>query len=119
MIYKIMTSSQWDEAVARGRFDGSPHDLMDGFIHFSTARQLPGTLAKHYSGQDGLLLLELEPAGFAPPLRWEAARDGDLFPHHYGVVPLALFGRRWTLALDAQGRHCLPQDLQPAPQDGL
>jgi uncharacterized protein (DUF952 family) len=59
-IYKISKASAWREAERQGVFRGSPDDLRDGYIHFSTAAQLPETLRKHYSGQTGLFLIAID-----------------------------------------------------------
>ena len=44
-------------------------------------------------------------------LKWEPSRDGALFPHLYGKLPLPAV--RWTkpLPLDPDGRHVFP-DLE-------
>ncbi|MGB9173630.1 MAG: DUF952 domain-containing protein, partial [Bradyrhizobium sp.] len=42
-IYKICPASAWREAERQGVFRGSPVDLRDGFIHFSTASQVEET----------------------------------------------------------------------------
>ncbi|MCB1475447.1 MAG: DUF952 domain-containing protein, partial [Rhodobiaceae bacterium] len=55
----------------------------DGFIHFSTAEQLAGTLAKHFANDPDLLLLTVDAAGLGEALRWETSRRGELFPHLY------------------------------------
>ena len=39
LIYKIVPTNLWQDAMARGIFEGAPVDLADGFIHFSTAEQ--------------------------------------------------------------------------------
>lgn len=84
-IYKILPRADWEAARARGRYEGSPLDREDGFIHFSTAAQAQETAAKHFAGQAGLVVLEVEAADLAG-LRWEPSRGGDLFPHLYGVL---------------------------------
>lgn len=83
MIVKIFRRDEWDSAVAAGRFAGSADDVRDGFIHFSTADQLPGTLAKHYRDETELVIVEVDEAAFGNELRWEASRDGEKFPHLY------------------------------------
>ena len=37
-----------------GETPGAPVDRADGFVHFSTAGQLAGTLARHFAGETGL-----------------------------------------------------------------
>jgi uncharacterized protein (DUF952 family) len=112
LIYKICLKSQWREAERQGVFTGAPVDLADGFIHFSTASQVRETAAKHFAGQDDLLLIAIEEEKLGPALRYEPSRGGQLFPHLYG--PLALSAVHWVkpLPLDAEGRHLFPA-LEP------
>ena len=90
LIYKILPRIAWDEAVSRGRFDGSPIDLQDGYIHFSTAAQAQETAAKHFRGQTGLVVVAVEAAALGSALRWEPSRGGQLFPHLYAPLDPAL-----------------------------
>jgi uncharacterized protein (DUF952 family) len=112
LIYKICLKSQWREAERQGVFTGAPVDLADGFIHFSTASQVRETAAKHFAGQDDLLLIAIEEEKLGPALRYEPSRGGQLFPHLYGQ--LALSAVHWVkpLPLDAEGRHLFPA-LEP------
>ena len=82
LIYKVLRQDEYRRFARDGRTDGAPVDLADGYIHLSTAQQLPGTLAKHFAGEAGLVLLALDPATLTP-LRWEPSRGGALFPHLY------------------------------------
>lgn len=93
--FKILTAEQW-AAFERDRvFRGAPVDVADGYIHLSTAEQLEGTLAKHFAGQTRLTIAEVDLTKVADTIRWEAARDGDLFPHIYGDLPIdAVIGVR-------------------------
>lgn len=86
LIYKILPRAAWDEALARGRFEGSPVDLQDGYIHFSTAAQAQETAAKHFRGQSGLVVVAVEAEALGAALRWEPSRGGQLFPHLYGPL---------------------------------
>ena len=71
----------------------------DGFIHFSTAGQVEATAAKYFAGRTDLVLVEVDAAQLGPLLRFEPSRDGALFPHLYGVLPLqAVLSRRPYLA---------------------
>jgi uncharacterized protein (DUF952 family) len=113
LIFKICDAPEWDAALASGSYAGSEHDRRDGFIHFSTAAQLPGTLAKHYAGREGLVLIAFDAEALGPQLKWEPARDGDLFPHLYAVLPTA--AALWTrpLPLGADGAHLIPAEAAP------
>ena len=88
LIYKIVPAALWREAERIGVFEGSPVDMRDGFIHFSTAAQLVDTAQKHFAGQRNLLLVAVDAGRLE--LRWEPSRGGQLFPHLYGVLPLSV-----------------------------
>ncbi|MCO6389071.1 DUF952 domain-containing protein [Aliihoeflea sp. 40Bstr573] len=109
IIYKIVPAPMWQEAVRRGSFDGAPVDLADGFIHFSTGAQVRETAAKHFTGQDDLLLVAVDGDALGAALRYEASRGGDLFPHLYGTLDPALSLWALPLPLGADGRHVFPE----------
>lgn len=88
-VFKLADRAEWARARASGVFEGSAVDRADGYIHLSTAAQLAGTAQRHYAGRDGLVLVEVSPAGLGEALRWEPSRGGDLFPHLYGPLPLS------------------------------
>ena len=86
LIYKILPRLEWENIATA--WHGSADDQRDGFIHFSTAEQLPGTLARHYAGQTDLMLLALDAASLGPALKWELApKRGQEFPHLYAPLP--------------------------------
>lgn len=89
IIYKICPSKEWESALRLGAYKGSKDDLRDGFIHFSSKDQVEGTLAKHFSTQKGLLLLDVDVALLAAgALKWEVSRNGEKFPHLYNDLNL-------------------------------
>jgi uncharacterized protein (DUF952 family) len=108
VIYKIVPASLWNDAQATGTFTGSPVDLADGYIHFSTAAQAHETAAKHFAGQSDLLLVAIPVAPLGDALKWEPSRGGALFPHLY--APLLVSAALWVQALPigADGRHVFP-----------
>ena len=77
LIYKICPASAWRDAERQGVYRGSADDARDGFIHFSTATQLEGTARKHYFGQKGLFLVEVETDALGDALRWERSRNDE------------------------------------------
>jgi uncharacterized protein (DUF952 family) len=85
-IYKILAAQDWGAAQAAGRYDGSALDRQDGFIHFSTAAQAQETARRHFAGQAGLVVLEVEADELGAALKWEPSRGGDLFPHLYASL---------------------------------
>ena len=83
MIYKIFRAKEYEAFEAAGESQGAPIDLSDGYIHFSTAKQAEETAAKHFSGEEGLVVLAVEAASLGDVLKWEVSRGGALFPHLY------------------------------------
>ena len=87
--YKILTADQWAQFQAAGMFHGAPVDLADGYIHLSAADQLQGTLDKHFAGQAGLVIAEVDLTILGDMVKWEVSRGDALFPHIYGTLPIA------------------------------
>jgi uncharacterized protein (DUF952 family) len=108
-IYKICERAAWEEAEAAGQFAGSPADSRDGFIHFSTAVQLPGTAAKHFAGRSDLMLVAVDGAALGGALKWEPSRGHELFPHLYAVLPLSVVLWARPLADEIEGRRAFPE----------
>ena len=94
MVFKVMRPAEWAAFDAGGRFEGSPDDRRDGFIHLSTAAQLAGTIDRHFAGEAELVILAFEPADLGADLKWEPSRGGEMFPHHYGVLEKAAIRQR-------------------------
>ncbi len=84
--YKILTAEQ-ARVLETGMFAGAPVDLADGYIHLSTAAQVPETLSKHFAGQQNLVIAAVDLTQFGDELRWEVSRGGALFPHLYAKLP--------------------------------
>ena len=108
-LYKIVPADLWRTAERDGVFGGSPVDLQDGFIHFSTATQVAETAAKHFAGQRDLVLVAVDAATLGDALKWEPSRGGALFPHLYAPLDLAAVTRIVPLPLDADGTHRFPE----------
>ena len=110
LIYKIFRAPEWAELELAGETRGAPVDLTDGFIHFSTAQQARETAAKHFAGEDGLLLAAIETEALGEDLEWEPARGGQLFPHLHRALKRSEV--LWTKKLPlAGGRHEFPKDM--------
>ena len=118
VIYKIVTSAEWDAAKEAGVFRGAPVDLADGYIHFSTAEQVAETAAKHFAGRSDLLLMSVEAAALGPDLRFEPSRGGALFPHLYADLPLDAVRRVDALPLGPDGLHQFPSAILPTGRSG-
>ena len=108
MIYKILPREAWMAACDHGLYQGSADDLRDGFIHFSTASQVPGTLERHFAGQKSLVLAAFSAASLGEALKFEPSRKGELFPHLYAPLDPALAVKVHAINLDAAGEFILP-----------
>ncbi|KAH7326096.1 hypothetical protein B0I35DRAFT_474790 [Stachybotrys elegans] len=82
-------------------------DQKDGFIHFSTATQVPQTADLFFTSASELWIMKLELAKWGPAIKWEG--EGDGFPHLYGnfgkddVLSVEKFereeGKEWSVAM--------------------
>jgi uncharacterized protein (DUF952 family) len=111
-IYKICPASAWREAEQQGVYRGSADDERDGFIHFSSLSQVAQTATRHFFGQTGLLLIEVDVDALSEALRWERSRNGELFPHLYGELGLGAVTAVLELRARSDGHHELPE-LKP------
>jgi uncharacterized protein (DUF952 family) len=111
-IYKICLASVWREAEREGVYRGSADDLRDGFIHFSTASQVPETARRHFFGQRALFLIEVDGDALGEKLRWERSRNEELFPHLYGELDLGAVISIMNLNVRSDGYHDIPE-LEP------
>ncbi|MGE3149185.1 MAG: DUF952 domain-containing protein [Pseudorhodoplanes sp.] len=108
LIYKICDAAAWRAAEADGVFQGAAIDRADGYIHFSEAHQVAETAAKHFAGQDNLVLVAVDADRLGAGLRREPARGGALFPHLYGPLPLSTVVWVKPMPRGDDGRHALP-----------
>ncbi len=107
LIFKIVPRAEWE--ASSGDYHGSAQDQADGFLHFSTASQLPETLWRYYAGRDDLILVAVDPAALGASLKWERAPSrGEDFPHLYAA--LSCDAMKWArpIAKDAAGNFVLP-----------
>lgn len=110
LIYKVVSRSAWEAAIASGTFTGAEIDLADGYIHFSSGAQLAETLRLHFAGQEDLVLVAVDTDSLGDRLKWEASRGGALFPHLYS--PLGVEKAVSVHALELRdGVHVLPDGI--------
>lgn len=108
--YKVLIAEDWQAAQASGRIH-TEVDRADGFVHLSTAAQLPLTLARYFSHAEQVMLIAVDPKVLAEKLRFETAVGSDragYFPHYYGVLSVEYVKQVWTLERSA---FALPEHL--------
>ncbi len=108
LIYHMCTRAEWQAAQESGVYEGSSQDRADGFIHFSSGEQVRESAAKHRAGQSDLVLLCVASSALGPALKWEPSRDGALFPHLYGPLPIEVVSQVDDLPLAEDGQHIFP-----------
>ena len=110
-LYKILTKNEWSIAQKSGLIEVEI-DQKDGFIHLSTARQLPGTLSLYFADYDSLFLLTLNLSQRAEGLVYEApsasSGRGGLFPHLYSELGIDQIAQVWEIK---RGAFMLPEEV--------
>ena len=92
-IYHLALADEWSEAVRRGEpyrrsTIGKALDEV-GFIHCSFAEQVRPTAHRLYRDRTDVIVLTIDTALVASPIRIENLSGGtDCFPHIYGPLPL-------------------------------
>ena len=110
LIYKILRGSEWTAFTEAGETAGAPADLADGYIHLSTADQVPETAAKHFADETGLWLLAVECESLDTAVKWEVSRGGQLFPHLYRALQRS--DVLWARPLpDVAAGHLFPEEI--------
>lgn len=107
-IYHICQRTDWEACQDGGFYNAPEADRADGFLHFSNAEQIVESAARHRAGQAGLVLIEADGGALGDALRWEVSRNGALFPHLYGPIPLDAVTAVHDLPLDPDGLHIFP-----------
>lgn len=94
-ILHLAIAADWEAARRAGTYEVSTRGLtlaQQGYVHCSTAEQLPGVVATHYADvAEPLVVLELEESlleAAGSPVKWEPVPGArHPFPHVYGPVP--------------------------------
>ncbi len=108
-IYHLAMPDDWAAAAADTHYRRSTRGLsLDdvGFIHCSTADQVPRTAATYYDDVESLVLLSIDPdlVG-AAELRVESPEGStEGFPHLYGPLPRDAVITAQPYSRDGEGR---------------
>lgn len=110
-VYKLFRQSEWQEAVRTGLFSGSSDDRHDGFIHLSAASQVRGTFGKYFAAEREPVLAGFDADSLGAALKWEVSRNGERFPHLYGVLDVSRALSVNRIARDAGGMPQFPAEI--------
>ena len=87
-LYKIFTEEENKLFIDKGCTKGSMADHQDGFIHLSAKGQLFGTINKHFNHLETIYIYSFFMESLNTNLKWEISRNGEYFPHYYGLLSL-------------------------------
>lgn len=118
-IYHITTHADWDAAQPQGRYE-APSLQTQGFIHFSTVDQVLRVANAIYTGQTGLILLEVDTARLESELKYEPPdmavpaehQTDELFPHLYGPLNVDAVVRVHDFPTGEDGHFTLPDGVR-------
>jgi uncharacterized protein (DUF952 family) len=85
LFYHTTTPEQWAQ-YENEAFYAAPSLYTEGFIHASFAEQLDKTLELHFKGIEKVWILTIDSELLTSKLVVEASRNGEAFPHIYGVI---------------------------------
>ena len=88
LIYKVFTEEENKLFIAKGYTKGSLADIKDGFIHLSEKDQLFETINRHFNHLKTIYVYSFFMKSLDTNLKWEISRNGEYFPHYYGVLSL-------------------------------
>src|SRR5436305_164626 len=111
LIYHITSAAQWASAQAAGAYRVDTLES-EGFIHASVGRQVAGTAKRFYRGRAGLVILCIDPDKLTAELRFEAADNGDFFPHIYGPLNMDAVVEVVDFPVSADGTFQLPAQIR-------
>ena len=84
LIYHIVLSEVWAAFDA----DLYRHKSLEteGFIHCSFAEQLDAVIARYYSGERRVIVLEIETERLMSRTLKEPSTNSEIYPHVYGPI---------------------------------
>jgi len=84
LIYHIVLPDVW-AAFDTGLYE-HPSLMSEGFIHCSFASQLNGVLGRYYSGEESVVVLEVETDLLMSRVLNEISTGNEIYPHIYGPI---------------------------------
>ena len=109
-IYKILTEDEWNQASKIGYVE-TALDKEDGFIHFSTSKQLPLTLKLYFKDSKKLILLQVDEEKIKDKIIYEGSNSNDRvgkFPHLYDKFNMNAVLNKWNITREA---FSLPKEV--------
>lgn len=111
LIYHVCKRENWLQSEVSGVYRGGTDDVVDGFLHFSTANQIAESISLYWYGTTDLILICVDADDLGTSLKWERSRDNQFFPHLYDVLDMSVILSVQELTLNEDGSHRLPDNL--------
>ena len=102
-VFKILTKEEWSDALKHG-YVKTEIDKNDGFIHFSTSKQLAKTLRIYFNDIDEIVLLQINEEKIQSDLVYEQSDSNNRvgkFPHLYGKLSIKDILNTWNIKRNA------------------
>ncbi len=107
-IYHIAYENDWQRALEADEYTVSTKGRTlgeQGFIHASDAHQVALVANFIYAGDDGLIVLVIDPERLRPEVRYESMPGSDeAFPHIYGPLDVSAVTGTLPLRRGPDGR---------------
>ena len=84
LIYHIVLSDAW-AAFDTGLYEARSLET-EGFIHCSFAEQLDAVIERYYSGEERVVVLEIESDRLMSRMIKEPSTNSEIYPHVYGPI---------------------------------
>lgn len=111
-IYHITSRIAWEDARRSDLYEPEGYSR-EGFIHCSEIGQVRATAGRFYSGQEGLVLVEIDTTCLRASVVYENLEGGrELFPHIYGRLNLKAVARVMDFPPRQDGSFSLPVVLE-------
>jgi len=112
-LFHITTKAEQEVAEKQGWYEPAAFSK-EGFIHCAFLHQVEGVGQRYYTGQTGLVLLEIDPSKFDCKVIEENLLGGDeLFPHVYGRLPWKAVKKIHDFPPSLNGTFFLPSTINP------
>lgn len=109
-IYHIATKEDLEKASQAG-FYVVESLFTEGFIHCSTLEEVVNTANRRFKGKADLVLLQLNEAAIAAPVKHENLSGGAvLYPHIYGKLNCDAIIQGYSFQPEANGEFSFPKD---------
>ncbi len=114
LILHITQREQWEQAQGTGFYRGDTLDS-EGFIHCSTLQQVVAVANARFHAQEGLVLLCIDAEMLQAELRFDAAEEGERFPHIYGPLNSDAVVKVLPFEPGEDGSFTLPAEIALQP----